>query len=650
MQRLSVLLPTPNGCYDYLSAQDLPVGQIVQVPFGRRTVWGVVWDSPIDPSIPESRLKSILPIRDWPCLPTQTVRFVNWVAGYTLSPAGMVLKMAMVPDWDKLSKKPLIFEEPSPRAGTVTFSEAQAAAVRELCRRRAFSVTLLDGVTGSGKTEVYFEAIANALEGAGQVLVLLPEITLTGAWLARFQARFGVKPAVWHSALTPKQRRDTWQAVLNGQARVVVGARSALFLPFRKLNLIVVDEEHDPSYKQEEGILYQARDMAVVRAKIADAPVILASATPSVETVCNVREGRYHHVILPERFSGAVFPEIRIVDMRHRDKGSQTFISEELKRLIAEKYQAGEQSLLFLNRRGYAPLNLCRACGHRIQCPHCAGWLVEHRQKGRLMCHHCGYTRPIPTVCPACGEKDSLVSCGPGVERIQEEVQRFFPDARSVVITSETMADPERFAELTRQVLNNEVDILIGTQILAKGHNFPNLTLVGVIDADMGLAGGDLRAGERTFQLLHQVMGRAGRAQKQGLAILQSYNPDNLIIRALQKNDRSAFLNEEIETRRALSMPPFGRLAGLIVSATNQAEAYRVAGDLAKTAPADKGVTVLGPVPAPIPLLREKYRFRLLVRADKQVRLQNSIRRWLARQKIPARVDVRLDIDPYSFF
>ena len=650
MQRLSVLLPTPNGCYDYLSAQDLPVGQVVQIPFGRRTAWGVVWDSPIDPSIPDSRLKSILPIQDYPCLPKQTVKFVDWVAGYTLSPVGMVLKMAMVPDWDKTSKKPLTFEDPSPRAGTVTFSEAQVAAVRELCQQRGFSVTLLDGVTGSGKTEVYFEAIAKALEGSGQILVLLPEITLTGAWLGRFQARFGVKPAVWHSALTPKQRRDTWQAVLNGQARVVVGARSALFLPFQKLDLIVVDEEHDPSYKQEEGILYQARDMAVVRGKIADAPVILASATPSVETVCNVREGRYRHVILPERFSGAVFPEIRIADMRRRDKGSQTFISEELKRLIAEKYQAGEQSLLFLNRRGYAPLNLCRACGHRIQCPHCAGWLVEHRQKGRLMCHHCGYTRPIPTVCPACGEKDSLVSCGPGVERIQEEVQRFFPNARSVVITSETMADPERFTELTRQVLNNEVDILIGTQILAKGHNFPNLTLVGVIDADMGLAGGDLRAGERTFQLLHQVMGRAGRAQKQGLAILQSYNPDNLIIQALQKNDRSAFLNEEIETRRALSMPPFGRLAGLIVSAANQTEAYRVAGDLAKTAPADKGVTVLGPVPAPIPLLREKYRFRLLVRADKQVRLQNIIRHWLARQKIPAKVDVRLDIDPYSFF
>lgn len=650
MQRLSVLLPTPNGCYDYLSAQDLPVGQVVQIPFGRRTAWGVVWDSPIDPSIPDSRLKSILPIQDYPCLPKQTVKFVDWVAGYTLSPVGMVLKMAMVPDWDKASKKPLTFEDPSPRAGTVTFSEAQAAAIRELCQQREFSVTLLDGVTGSGKTEVYFEAIAKALEGSGQILVLLPEITLTGAWLSRFQARFGVKPAVWHSALTPKQRRDTWQAVLNGQARVVVGARSALFLPFQKLDLIVVDEEHDPSYKQEEGILYQARDMAVVRAKIANAPVILASATPSVETVCNVREGRYRHVILPERFSGAVFPEIRIADMRRRDKGSQTFISEELKRLIAEKYQAGEQILLFLNRRGYAPLNLCRACGHRIQCPHCAGWLVEHRQKGRLMCHHCGYTRPIPTVCPACGEKDSLVSCGPGVERIQEEVQRFFPNARSVVITSETMADPEQFAELTRQVLNNEVDILIGTQILAKGHNFPNLTLVGVIDADMGLAGGDLRAGERTFQLLHQVMGRAGRAQKQGLAILQSYNPDNLIIQALQKNDRSAFLNEEIETRRALSMPPFGRLAGLIVSAANQTEAYRVAGDLAKTAPADKGVTVLGPVPAPIPLLREKYRFRLLVRADKQVRLQNIIRHWLARQKIPAKVDVRLDIDPYSFF
>ena len=650
MQRLSVLLPTPNGCYDYLSAQALPVGQIVQVPFGRRIAWGVVWPTPPDLSVPESRLKTISADQNFPRLPEETVRFVDWVAGYTLSPAGMVLKMALVPDWQKVSKKPMTFEAPDGQAGSVSFSEAQAAAVRELCQHQGFTVSLLDGVTGSGKTEVYFEVIAKALKTDGQVLVLLPEITLTGAWLNRFQARFGVKPAVWHSALTPKQRRDTWQAVLNGQARVVVGARSALFLPFQKLNLIIVDEEHDPSYKQEEGILYQARDMAIVRGKIAGVPVILASATPSVETVCNVQDGRYHHVVLPERFSGAVFPEIRIVDMRRRDKGPQAFISEELKRLMAEKYQAGEQSLLFLNRRGYAPLVLCRACGHRIQCPNCASWLVEHRQKNKMICHHCGYCRPVPAVCPACGEKESLVSCGPGVERIQEEVQRSFPNARSVVITSETMADPEQFAELTGQVLNNEVDILIGTQILAKGHNFPNLTLVGVIDADMGLAGGDLRAGERTFQLLHQVMGRAGRAQKQGLAVLQSYNPDNLIIQALQKNNREAFLAEEIETRRALAMPPFGRLAGLIVSGPDQEETYQVARRLAQTAPQETGISVLGPVAAPIAFLRGKYRFRLLIRADKQVKLQNSIRPWLARQQIPSRVDVRLDIDPYSFF
>ncbi len=650
MQRLSVLFPTPNGCYDYQTELDLKIGQFVYAPFGKKKVVGVVWPKEPDLSVPEHKLKTIIEVLDIPPLPTETIQFTEWVSGYTLAPLGMVLKMALVSDLEKQSKKPIVFEEPNPRASLVEFSEAQQKAVSLLTENKNFCVSLLDGITGSGKTEVYFEALSKAIEEKKQVLVLLPEITLTSAWLMRFQKRFGVAPAVWHSALTPKQRRDTWHAVLNNQAQVVVGARSALFLPFQNLGLIVVDEEHDPSYKQEEGILYQARDMAIVRSKLADAPIVLASATPSVETYCNVQNGKYRHVILPERFSGATFPDIQIADMRQKEKGTQSFLSPLLKKEIAENLERHEQTLLFINRRGYAPLVLCRACGERIKCPHCSAWLVEHRQKGTMQCHHCGYTRRIPKECPTCHEKESLVSCGPGVERVYEEVVQAFPNARTALITSETMSNPKVFETLSEQILNGEVDILIGTQILAKGHNFPNLTLVGVIDADMGLAGGDLRAGERTFQLLHQVMGRAGRHQKKGRAVLQSYSPDNLIIQALQKNDRSQFLAEEIMSRQVLSMPPFGRLASFIISGKNQTQAYQVAQNLVKTAPTQPDITVLGPVVAPLALLRGKYRFRILIKTPKDFKLQKMLSFWLKCQKIPSSVEVRLDIDPYSFF
>ena len=652
MQRLTVLMPAPLGCYDYIAETEIAVGTFVRVPFGRKESVGVVWDQKPDMSIPDSKVKAIRAVLDIPPLPMQTIRFVNWVAGYTLSPLGMVLKMALISDIEKVSKHPLLFSNPIPDFQTITFSEAQQNAVQALTAKieRGFSVSLLDGVTGSGKTEVYFEMMASAFKNGRQVLVLLPEITLTTAWLERFERRFGVRPAVWHSSLTPKQRRDTWQAIASNEVKVVVGARSALFLPYHNLDLIIVDEEHDASFKQEDGVLYQARDMAIVRAKIADCSIVLASATPSVETYCNVSAGRYDHIILPERFSGAVFPDIQIVDMRQKEKGHVSFISPTLRDLLKARLEVKEQSLLFINRRGYAPLVLCRACGERIQCPHCSAWLVEHRHKKCLQCHHCGYTRPIPTICPMCQEEETLVSCGPGVERIEEEVHQLFPDAVCAAVTSDTLADPRQFEALLEQMADNRIDILIGTQMLAKGHNFPNLTLVGVIDADMGLAGGDLRASERTFQLLHQVMGRAGRNQKKGVAVLQSYSPDNLIIQALQANDRHRFMDEEIASREMLGMPPFGRLAAVIISSKDQNQAYRVAADLAKKAPYISDVSVLGPVPAPLAFLRGRYRFRLLVKTPREFKLQNMLVSWLRQISVPAGVDLRWDIDPYSFF
>lgn len=653
MQRLSVLFPTPLPCYDYTSQHALSPGQLVKAPWGRKQVTGIVWDTPPDLSISENRLKAVVPYDAGLCLPQESVRFINWVSGYTLTPTGMVLKMALIPHFEKQSSKPLTFSPPEPRFHTLSFSDEQKQAILLLKEqlKKGFSVSLLDGVTGSGKTEVYFEMMAEILETTPhQILVLLPEIILTTAWLERFEKRFGTRPALWHSALTPKQRRDTWQAVLNGTARVIVGARSALFLPFQKLSLIIVDEEHDSSFKQEEGILYHARDMAIVRAKIAKCPIVLSSATPSIETYSNVLAGRYAHISLPNRYHNAVFPEVHIIDMRYKGHSAARFISEKLASEIEVRLQKKEQSLLFLNRRGYAPLVLCHACGNRLQCPHCSAWLVEHKQKACLMCHHCGWTISKPKTCPVCQETNTFISCGPGVERIYEEVSALFPTAKICQLTSDTLSHPKEFETICRDIEVGALDILIGTQILAKGHNFNQLTLVGVIDADMGLSGGDLRAGERTFQLLHQVMGRAGRAQKKGMAFLQSYDPDNLIIRALKENNRSRFLTEEMATRKILGMPPYGKLAAVILSGPDKERTERYALDFVKAAPIIENIEILGPVAAPLALLKNKYRFRLLVKTNKETHLQPFLRHWMSRCPAPKNITVRLDIDPYSFF
>lgn len=652
MQKISVLLPNPFSVGTYFSEEKLSAGTLVRVPFGRTKIIGVVWATPPDESLPESKIKKIETVLPCPTLPAVTRRFIEWVSGYTLASLGLILKMVLpVEDIDKKSRQPTIFEKPILPLAPMDFSKQQQKAIDFLkTQTDGFSVTLIDGVTGSGKTEVYFESIAQAIRNGHQVLVLLPEITLTSAWLERFEKRFGVKPACWHSALTPKGRRDVWQAVLNNEAPVVVGARSALFLPFADLGLIVVDEEHDASYKQEDGVPYQARDMAIVRGQLGKIPVVLASATPSLETFCNVQSGRFQSVVLPERFSGICMPDIHLIDRRTHEKTKQGALSEELVVAIRENLSRHEQSLLFLNRRGYAPLKLCRACGEKIKCPHCSVFLTEHKSKKTLMCHQCGYTRHSIDQCPSCGEKDSLISCGIGVERLEEEVKSLFPDARIAVITSDTVSSPKQFEEMCHSIEKGEVDILIGTQMLAKGHNFPLLTLVGIVEADAGLSGGDLRASERTFQLLQQVSGRAGRHQKKGVAYLQTYSPQNGVIQAMLDSNRELFMQTEIEARKLLSMPPFGRLAALIVSGKNETTVRKTAQHLASRAPFISGVEILGPVPAPLTRLRNKYRYRLLVKTHRDKKIQNILSTWLARCSVPSSVTLKVDIDPYSFF
>jgi primosomal protein N' (replication factor Y) len=537
------------------------------------------------------------------------------------------------------------------RTGPALSADQDLAAdhLRGYVEQGGYHVALLDGVTGAGKTEVYFEAVAEALKKGRQVLILLPEIALSNAFLDRFKARFGCAPALWHSHLSPAQRRTTWRGVADGTCRVVVGARSALFLPYADLGLIVVDEEHDPAYKQEEGVIYHARDMAIVRASLAKIPIILVSATPSLETVHNAWNGRYDHLHLPDRYGGARLPDIHIVDMREDKPERQHFIGPTLKNAIIETLRAGEQALLFLNRRGYAPLTLCRTCGHRMDCPRCTAWLVEHKQAGRLQCHHCGYEMRPPPQCPECEDHDSFAVCGPGVERIYEEAKAYFPDAKIMVMASDTAESNEKLKEMLSDIREGKVDIIIGTQIIAKGHHFPGLTLVGVVDADLGLQGGELRGAERTYQLLHQVAGRAGREEKKGHVYLQTWMPEHKIMRALATEARDKFLEVEAHEREYARMPPYARLAGIIVSGREERDVIAIAKSLGASAPQGKTIQTLGPAPAPLARLRGRWRYRLLVRADKNIDIQKSIAAWLDGIKIPSAVRVQVDIDPQSF-
>lgn len=514
-----------------------------------------------------------------------------------------------------------------------------------------YSTTLLKGVTGSGKTEVYLEAVAECLRLGRQALVLLPEIALTADFLARVEARFGARPAEWHSGVTVTERRRLWKMVAEGGAQLVVGARSALFLPFRELGLIVVDEEHDTSYKQEEGVLYNARDMAVLRASILGSPVVLASATPSLETWANVEAGKYARLDLTSRYGTAELPEMRAIDMRAEKLPGDRWISETLARAVEARMGQGEQALLFLNRRGYAPVTICRACGHQVGCDQCDARMVEHRFLKRLVCHQCGATKPIPVVCPACGVEGRMAAVGPGVERLAEEVAARFPQARVAVLSSDLFGSARALKEQIVTIAEGGADIIIGTQIVAKGHNFPLLTLVGVIDADLGLQGSDLRAAERTFQLMRQVAGRAGRAERKGLALLQTYQPEHPVIRAILGGDEEAFWRAEAAERRAAGVPPYGRMAGIILSSPDVAQVFDLGGELARRdAPLRRiGAQVFGPAPAPIARVRGRHRVRLLVKAAKGVPLQPALAEWVAQVKLPANLRLSIDIDPQSF-
>jgi primosomal protein N' (replication factor Y) len=536
-----------------------------------------------------------------------------------------------------------------------SLSDDQASAAARLAqalKTRSYGTTLLKGVTGSGKTEVYLEAVAECLREGRQALVLLPEIALTAEFLDRVEARFGARPGEWHSGASMSERRRLWRMCGEGGVQLVVGARSALFLPFRDLGLIVIDEEHDTSYKQEEGVMYSARDMAVLRASFASAQVVLASATPSLETWVNAEAGKYARINLAARFGASELPEMAAIDMRAEQLMPNNWISPTLAGEVRARLAEGEQSMLFLNRRGYAPTTVCRGCGHQIGCDHCDARMVEHRFQKRLVCHQCGETKPIPEVCPECKAEGKLAPIGPGVERLAEEVTERFPGARMAVLSSDLFSSARALKEAIHDIAAGGADIIIGTQIVAKGHNFPLLTLVGVIDADLGLMGSDMRAAERTFQLMRQVAGRAGRAERAGRALLQTHQPEHPVIRAILSGDEEEFWRAEAAARRMEGVPPYGRMAGIILSGPEPQPLFHLGEALSRGSDPLRaiGAEIYGPAPAPIARVRGKHRVRMLIKAPKGAALQPAIQAWLAPFKIPNTIRVAVDIDPQSFW
>ncbi len=582
-----------------------------------------------------------------------TLKEVADTAGVTSSVVKGLVKLGAVSEED--SPRDLPYPRLDPDYGSKELTEDQlvgAKVLREAVASGKYGTTLLKGVTGSGKTEVYLEAVAECLRKGRQALVLLPEIALTAEFLTRVEARFGMKPAEWHSGVTMTERRRCWRMVGQGEAQLIVGARSALFLPYRDLGLIVVDEEHDTSYKQEDGVLYNARDMTVLRASLNAAQVVLASATPSLESWANVEAGKYARVTLASRYGVAVMPKMSAIDMRIEDLPGSRWISPTLQKMVESRLKKGEQSLLFLNRRGYAPVTICRACGHQIGCDDCDATMVEHRFLKRLMCHQCGETKPMPSVCPSCEAVDKLAPVGPGVERMAEEAQALFPDARVATLSSDLYGSARALKEHIESIARGEADVIVGTQLVAKGHNFPKLTLVGVIDADLGLQGSDLRAAERTFQLMRQVAGRAGRADIPGEAVLQTFQPEHPVIGAILGGDEEAFWAAEAGERRAAGVPPYGRMAGIVLSSPNVQEVFDLGTQMARNdGPLRKiGAQVYGPVPAPIARIRGRHRVRLLVKAEKSAPLQQALAAWAAQFKLRGDLRMAIDIDPQSFY
>lgn len=659
--RISVLLPLAlNQSYDYLAPDNVKIGNFVNVPLRKKQAIGVVvalHEGHNEGQIEQQKLRQIISVLDKvPQLNNDLLDFINWVGDYTMAPRGLVLKLTMSPKTIFTAKKLPKNEVPNKKIITnePNYTKQQREAIDIIHRaidKNSFQNILLEGITGSGKTEICFNAMMKVLEAGAQALFLLPEIALANYMVERFLAFSNVPIAIWHSGTSVAKRKKQWLDIANGNIKIVIGARSALFLPFKRLKLIVVDEEHDEGFKQTDGVIYHARDMAIVRAMLGKLPVLLSTATPCLETLNNVKQKNYQHIKLIKRVKPlAEPPEIDLIDMRTEKLKPNQWLAPQLIQAIKDGLARKEQALLFLNRRGYAPLTLCRKCGFRFACPDCTAWLAEHRSSKKLLCHHCGISQPLPLVCPQCGQSDSITACGPGIERIFENTKYIFPKARIACLSRDLPATTEERVEILEKMKNGELDILIGTQIIAKGLHFPKLTIAGVIDADLGLANADLRAAERCFQLLQQVAGRTGREQLKGRAYIQTYMPDNPVMKALAQNDKVSFIEAEKAGRKNGNWPPFGRLAAVILSSEDRALVESYASAMARKAPKIAKHILLGPAPAPIFRRAKRYRIRFLLKAAGLIALQPYLNQWLSNvPPLPNKVRRNIDIDPHSF-
>lgn len=641
---------------DYIIPEGMIVqmGELVIVPYRNKKKLGIVLKIGIQSEA--KRLKEIesifylnpdTPLKENIIISEPTLEFITKAADYYIEEQGSMAKLMLPVDLTETlkSKNAAIFTQNFENINLPVLSLEQQKALEEIIGNNIF---VLHGITGSGKTEIYFYLLKQALEKGQQSLLMLPEIALSKQIVNRFEERFGSEAVVWHSAISSQKKHKILLGIMAGTVKIVIGTRSALFLPYKNLGQIIIDEEHDHSYKQDEQILYNARDMAILRSHIEKIPILLGSATPSLETFYNIQNGRYKNIILGSRFADASLPEVVVIDMKKKPKNC--WISEELKNAITMRLAAKEQVMLFLNRKGYAPLLVCSTCGHRAACSSCSTALVYHKAANKLQCHHCGYNAKSYLNCVECSSENSMIACGPGVERIAEEVAAYFPDATIQIMTREEMNSAKKASSRIAEIMSGQTEIIIGTQIITKGYHFPKLTLVGVIDTDVGLAGGDLRAAEKTFQLLYQVGGRAGREQIKGKMYLQTFNPESEFIRMLKEHDFNGFMNAELETRQSAIMPPIVRMAAIIMSGKNELLVKRTMLDIARILPKSDRVTILGPVPAILSKLQNRYRYRIMLIADKKFNIQAYISTVMNILPTKIKSNIKIDIDPYNFY
>lgn len=670
---VSVLLPLPfDEAFTYKASAEtenqIKIGNLIKVPFRNKELWGLVTQADTGkPDFDEKKIKEVSQINQQLHFDDNLIKFIDWISSYNLAPKGLVLKAFIgILNSDK-TKKPnftaknqIIDSEKFFLKDLSQSQENVAQEILEEMKKDEHFTSLIDGVTGSGKTEVYFAIIAQILkkhqetqkkdeEDTSQILILLPEIALTSQLVSRFEEQFGFKPALWHSKISPKEKKEIFYGVASGSVKVLIGARSALLLPFKKLKLIIIDEEHDSSFKQEDVFNFHARDMAILKGKLEKFPVILSSATPCLETYVNAQSGKYHHFILETKFN-AQKSAIKLIDLRQEKLQTNHFISQHLKEEIAKNLESKQQSLLFLNRRGYAPVTLCKSCGEKVNCPNCSSYLVNHKNLKRLVCHYCGVNEKFSSVedktCRSCDEKDSLVNIGVGVEKIKEEVEQLFPDARLALVTSDNVTNFKEVDELVKKIANHEIDIIIGTQLIAKGYDFAGLTLVGIVDADSGFYSSELRSSERSYQLLKQVIGRAGRREKQGRVFIQTYNPKNFIFEKIIKGDKESFYDFEIQNRELMQMPPFMKMASFVISDFKENTALGFAKALIASFPANENIEIFGPAPMPILRLKNRYHYRVFLKVEKKINLQKLIKDVMKSLKLPNSLRVKIDIDP----